>query len=233
MSIDTDRLGDAEYVEGIYWTRQLQNAAAYGLRVGVGKAQEWEAATMKYGEWLAVARPDMRWDYSHFKFMQKHLDEVTDGNLKRVLFQVSVRHGKTENNTIGYASYRIERDPRTRILLATYGADQARNLSRAVRDIVGRRGIEISKDRDSASHWVTMAGGGIRAVGAGTGVASLNADLIIIDDPIGSRADAESIRVRDRTWDWINDDILARCEPHTSVLFSMPRWHVDDPAGRI
>lgn len=231
MTVDVSRLGDAEYVAGIYRARQLQDAAAYGLGIRLDKNRD--ATVMGYGDWSAVARPDMRWDYPHFVFMQDRLDQVTDGDLRRVLFQVSVRHGKTECNTIGYASYRLERDPRTRILVATYGADQARTLSRAIRKIAGRRGVGIAKDRDAAGHWETEAGGGLKAVGVGTGVASVNADLVIIDDPIGSRADAESITVRDKVWDWISDDILARCEPHTAVLFSMPRWHVDDPAGRI
>ncbi len=64
-------------------------------------------------------------------------------------------------------------------------------------------------------------------------MASVNADLIIIDDPVGSREDAESQAHRDRLWDWITSDLLARCEPHTAVLFTMSRRHRDDPAGRL
>jgi predicted phage terminase large subunit-like protein len=64
-------------------------------------------------------------------------------------------------------------------------------------------------------------------------VASVNADGILIDDPIGSRDEAESQAKRDQVWDWLTNDILARCEPHTIVLLSMSRWHQDDPAGRL
>jgi predicted phage terminase large subunit-like protein len=64
-------------------------------------------------------------------------------------------------------------------------------------------------------------------------VASVNADLIVIDDPIGSREEAESAAHRARVWDWITNDILARCDPHTAVLFTMSRWHKEDPAGRL
>ena len=38
--------------------------------------------------------------------------------------------------------------------------------------------------------WETLQGGGVKAVGAGAGITGYGADLIIIDDPIKSRAAA-------------------------------------------
>lgn len=186
-----------------------------------------------FAGWIERARPEMRWDYPHFRYMQRYLDRVTSGELRRVLFQVAVRHGKTEHNTISYAAYRLELDPSTRILLGTYSQKQAHKLSRQIRRLARKRGVDMSSERDAVGEWETLDGGGLRAVGSGTGVASVNADLILIDDPIGSREEAESKAHRDRVWLWITNDILARCEPHTAVLFSMPRWHMDDPAGRM
>src|SRR5690606_27799432 len=109
-----------------------------------------------------------------------------------------------------------------------YNQRQAEKFSREIRKLARARGIALSKDRDTAGEWETAAGGGVRAVGAGAGVAGVNADLILIDDPIGSRDEAESAAHRDRVWDWITSDLLARAEPHTAVLFTMSRWHQDD-----
>lgn len=187
----------------------------------------------KFGDWLTLARPEFRWDYRHFVHMQAVLDRVTASTARRVYFQVPIRHGKTEHNTIGYIAYRLERDPTTRVLLGSYNQRQAEKFSRDLRRLVKARGVPLSKDKDGASEWETAAGGGVRAFGAGAGVASVNADLIVIDDPIGSRDDAESAAERDRVWDWLTNDILARCEPHTAVILTMSRWHQDDPAGRI
>lgn len=186
-----------------------------------------------FGDWMARARPEYRWDYPHFVAMQAALDQVTAGTCRRVLFQVAIRHGKTEHNSVGYAAYRLEQDPRTRIIVGSYNQMQAHKMSRDIRKLARAQGVEISKDRDTAGEWETVAGGGVRAFGSGAGVASVNADLIIIDDPIGSRDEAESQAHRDRVFDWITSDLLARCEPHTAVLFTMSRWHQDDPAGRI
>lgn len=187
----------------------------------------------QFGAWLTAGRAEFDWTAPHFRMMQGALDRVTAGELRRILFQVSIRHGKTEHNTVSYDAYRLERNPKTRILICSYNQQQADKLSRDVRRLARRRGVVMSDDRDAAREWDTAAGGGVRAVGAGAGVASVNADLISIDDPIGSRDEAESAVHRDRVWDWITNDILARCDPHTAVLFTMSRWHQDDPAGRL
>jgi predicted phage terminase large subunit-like protein len=191
------------------------------------------AAFPMFGPWLAAARPQFRWDYRHFRRLQAVLDRVTAGDLRRVYFQCPIRHGKTEHNTIGYAAYRLERDPAERLLVCSYNSRRAEKFSREVRRLVAARGVPLSQKKDGAGEWETTAGGGVQAVGAGSGVASVNADLILVDDPIGSREDAESTATRERVWDWLTNDVLARCEPHTAVLLTMSRWHSDDPAGRL
>lgn len=186
-----------------------------------------------FGDWLPKARPEFSWGYRHFQHMRGALDRVTARQVKRVYFSVPIRHGKSEHNTIAYAGYRLERDPHTRILICSYNQRQAEKFSREICRLVKRRGVPLSVEKDGASEWETAAGGGVKAFGSGSGVASVNADLIILDDPIGSRDDAESAAERDRVWDWITNDLLARCEPHTAVLFTGSRWHTDDPGGRI
>lgn len=185
-----------------------------------------------FNGWMERRRPDMRWDYRHLQHIHGRLDEVTRGEVLRLLLQVSGRHGKTESVT-SYAAYRLDMDAGTRILLVTYSQPQVHKLSRQIRSLARDSGVGLSSERDSAGEWETVSGGGVRAVGIGAGTASINADLILIDDPIGRRAEAESAAHRDTVWDAITTDILARCEPHTAVVFSMPRWHVDDPAGRL
>lgn len=186
-----------------------------------------------FGDWMADARGDLTWTARHFVAMQSVLDDVTAGRVRRAYFQIPIRHGKTEHNTISYAVYRLERDPRTRLIVGSYNQTQAQKFSREIRRLAKARGIALSSERDAAGEWETAAGGGVRAVGAGAGVAGVNADVILIDDPIGSRDEAESPAHRDRVFDWITNDLLARCEPHTAVVMTMSRWHQDDPAGRL
>ena len=186
-----------------------------------------------FGAWMATARADFTWNAPHFLAMQGVLDRITAGKVRRAYFQIPIRHGKTEHNTISYAAYRLQRDPRCRILVCSYNQRRAEKFSREIRRLARACGVVMSLERDAASEWETTAGGGCQAVGAGAGVASVNADLILIDDPIGSRDDAESQAKRDQVWDWLTNDILARCEPSTAVVMTMSRWHQDDPAGRL
>lgn len=76
-------------------------------------------------------------------------------------------------------------------------------------------------------------GGGLRAVGVGAGVTGYGASLIVIDDPVKSREQANSRRFRDKVWDWYNDDLRTRLEPDGTIILIQTRWHQDDLAGRL
>jgi predicted phage terminase large subunit-like protein len=76
-------------------------------------------------------------------------------------------------------------------------------------------------------------GGGVRAVGVGAGITGYGGKLVIIDDPIKSRSEAESETYRNKTWEWFNDDLYTRLEPDASMILIQTRWHEDDLAGRL
>ena len=65
------------------------------------------------------------------------------------------------------------------------------------------------------------------------GVTGFGAGLIVIDDPVKSRAEAESQTYRDNIWDWFNDDLYTRLEPDGAIILIQTRWHEDDLAGRL
>ena len=58
-------------------------------------------------------------------------------------------------------------------------------------------------------------------------------DLGFIDDPIKGRKEANSLTVRDATWNWLTDDFFTRFSDHAALLMTLTRWHLDDPAGRF
>ena len=86
---------------------------------------------------------------------------------------------------------------------------------------------------NTVSEWETAAGGGVKAVGVGAGVTGFGGQLIVIDDPVKSRAEAESETYRDKLWNWYNNDLYTRLEPGGSVILIQTRWHEDDLAGRL
>lgn len=58
-------------------------------------------------------------------------------------------------------------------------------------------------------------------------------DIGIIDDPVKGREEANSLTMRDKVWDWYNDDFGTRFADGAGMILIMTRWHIDDLAGRI
>ena len=182
--------------------------------------------------WLTATEPQWTWGWRHQLFIYEKLAAVTSGETKRLMIFLPPRHSKSETVTVRYTAWRLERDPQMNIILGSYNQKLANRFSRKIRRIAQPR-IEMSKDRKAADEWETKAGGGVRAVGAGAGVTGFGAGLIVIDDPVKNRAEAESATFRERAWDWFTDDIYTRLEPGGAIVLIQTRWHEDDLAGRL
>jgi hypothetical protein len=131
-------------------------------------------------------------------------------------------------------------DRQRNVLAASHTTELATRFGRRVRNIVLEHGpilgLELSEDSAAADRWaLTEACGGSEyyAAGVDTGIAGFRADLAIIDDPVRSRADAESATTRERHWEWYKSDFLPRLRPGAAIILIMTRWHEDDLAGRI
>jgi predicted phage terminase large subunit-like protein len=123
------------------------------------------------------------------------------------------------------------------VLAASHSTELAERFGRKVRNLIGEHGgalgTGISGDSGAAGRWETTAGREYYAAGAGVGIAGFRAKLGIIDDPFRGRADAESKTIRDRIWEWYNDDFDTRCIPGAHQILIMTRYHEDDLAGRL
>ena len=64
-------------------------------------------------------------------------------------------------------------------------------------------------------------------------ITGMGLDLGIIDDPIKGREESSSKKNRDKVWDWFTDDFFTRFSEYAGLIFTMTRWHLDDPAGRL
>jgi hypothetical protein len=142
------------------------------------------------------------------------------------------RHGKSALTTVRYPIYRMERNSGIRVMPGCYDQSLANLFSRQSRRIAQDRGFRGGEIR-AQDEWETIGGGSFRAVGVGGGITGRGADLIIIDDPIRSREEANSERWRDRIFDWYTNDISTRLEQGGAIILSQTRWHEDDLASRI
>jgi predicted phage terminase large subunit-like protein len=183
--------------------------------------------------WLREVSSHFNWDWAHIQYVRQHLDKVTSGEIKRLIIEMPPRHGKSELATIRYPVYRLKQRPETRIIVGAYSQTLAEKFSRKARRIAANGQLDLSKERNSAEDWETVQGGGFRAVGVGGGVTGQGGDLIVVDDPVKNREEAESLVYRDKVWDWFTNDLYTRLEPGGAIIVIMTRWHKDDLVGRI
>jgi phage terminase large subunit-like protein len=145
-------------------------------------------------------------------------------------FSVPPRHWKTVTLRYVVAAHLLRR-PTDEVIWCSHTAEFAGDQAQAIRRIVAQAGGRLDSDTQRRANWRMDAGGGLMAFGAG-GIAGRGGRLIVIDDPIGSRAQAESRTERERVFRWIDDDVIPRLTPDGSVILVHTRWHPDDPIGR-
>lgn len=186
-----------------------------------------------FQDWNERATPAWNWRWPHLDLLQRTLDQVTAGEVKRLIIQMPPRHGKSETATVRYPVYRLLDDPSCRVIIGAYNVTLAAKFGRKARTLAERDGVPLSDSRAAADDWETTDGGGVRSVGVGSGVTGHGGDLIIIDDPVKSREEAESVTYREKVWSWYTDDLYTRLEPGAALVVIMTRWHSDDLVGRI
>jgi hypothetical protein len=212
------------WVERFGWRKELERRAR---RAEAAKARRLKS----FEKWLPTVSQGMTWTAPLHVFLCEQLQRVTNGEVKRLMLFMPPRHGKSELVTVRYALWRLLREPRMNIIIASYNQKLANRFSRKIRKLV--TGVELSRSAYAVEEWETAAGGGVKAVGVGAGVTGFGGDLVIIDDPVKSRREANSPVMRDRVWDWYNDDIHTRLEPGGAVILIQTRWHDDDLSGRL
>lgn len=189
-------------------------------------------AMPSFDDWLELVTPAYQWRWNYLVHIRQHLDMITSGQINRLMLFVPPRHGKSSMVTVRYPVWRMERQPDLRVIVGAYNQTLVNRFSRQARRIAQSR-FELDPERYAVEEWQTQAGGTFRAVGVGGGVTGQGGDLIIIDDPVKSREEAESETYRQQVEDWYTDDLFTRREPGAAIILIMTRWHEDDLAGRI
>ncbi len=189
----------------------------------------------KFERWLGEVSPELNWNWAYQRYIYKKLRAVTSGECKRLMVFMPPRHGKSELITVRYTAWRLLRDQRLNVILGSYNQKLADKFSRRIKRIVRGAASPLPNNSllNTASEWETSGGGVVRSVGVGGGIAGFGAKLIVIDDPVKNRAEAESATYRERVWEWFNDDIYTRMEPNAAIILIQTRWHEDDLAGRL
>ena len=85
----------------------------------------------------------------------------------------------------------------------------------------------------SIENWNTLQGGGYMAAGVGTGISGRGCHILVVDDVVKDAEAADSVTIRENTWEWYISTAYTRLAPGGGVLGILTHWHEDDWAGRI
>lgn len=175
----------------------------------------------------------------HLKPVCAALEKVERGEIDRLMIFMPPRHGKSQSTTETFPSFFIGKDPTRRVIEISYGKKFAQKFGNSNRRKLiefGETlfGVRLDNTNNSKTDW-SIAGntGGMISVGLMGGITGEGADLLLLDDIIKNRQEADSEARREAVWDEWNSTVQTRLSPNARIVVIMTRWNEDDLAGRI
>lgn len=176
----------------------------------------------------------------HLKLFAKMLMRVESGQCKRLIINVPPRHGKSQLVSRFFPAWFLGKNPSKSIIFATYSQDLSNEFGRSVRDNLESNEHRAIFPRCYVQHGsramdrvATTDGGVYVAVGVGGSITGRGADLLLIDDPIKGRAEADSQAYQQALRHWYASVARTRLHPGGAIVVVQTRWHKDDLCGYL
>lgn len=184
----------------------------------------------------------------HHREIAHRLEQVSRGEVTRLMITVPPRHGKSAVASARFPCWYLARHPSESIIAASYGASLAGQFGRMTRNTMlsaehrrifdARKGAGIAADSQAVMLWHTEAGGTYLAAGVGGAITGAGANILLIDDPVKSREEADSPNMRERVMEWYRNDAYSRLMPNADglpgrIVLIQTRWHEEDLAGQL
>lgn len=178
--------------------------------------------------------------YPNYKFYRFHaavikeLQKIIDGKNNRLIIQVPPRTGKSLLSSQLFPAAYLLAHPDRNVGITSYSAELAQGFNRNAREMFRGAGGQLDPYAQAVTMWKTAQGGSCWAVGTGGTVTGRSGHLLILDDVVKDRAEAESALISQRTWDWYTSALYTRLEPQVgAIVMLMTRWSEDDLIGRV
>ena len=159
----------------------------------------------------------------------------------RLVISVPPRHLKSISATVALVAWLLGRDPKMKIMVATYSAELAREHSEACRTVMNSLeykrlfpGTRIDPKKNRQLDFKTTMGGGRRAVSVTGSTTGLGADLIILDDCMKADDIASEVE-RERVKNWYGSTMVTRLNSKAagSILSVQQRLGEDDLTQKL
>lgn len=170
-----------------------------------------------------IERPDHLAPYAAL------LEGAIGGNLRAVV-AAPPQHGKTVLTMHAFLWW-AKNFPGKRHAYVTYSIERAEYVARKMYELAERAGLE---PQGRLSDIALKGGTEIRFTSIGGSLTGFSVDgVLLVDDPVKDRADAESPTIRRRAIEWLIDVGRSRRHEGTSIIVMATRWHPEDPSGQL
>lgn len=171
------------------------------------------------------------------KTVEEFINKKTGHAYDILVISMPPQHGKSMTITETLPSWYLINNPDKRVIEISYSEDFAQLFGRRnrqkLREYGKNFGVFLAESPNSNTEFETTKGGSMISRGIMSGVTGRPCDLMIIDDPVKNRLEADSDIYRDRIWAEWQDSFKSRLAAGAKVILIQTRWHEDDLAGRI
>ena len=201
-----------------------------------------ELARRNYGDYLRYVHCPA-WTHTRMAAfladrVQSFLEEKTDRAYDLLIIQTPPQHGKSMAVTESLPAWYLGKYPERRVILGSYNEASAERFARRNKEKMkayGRTlfGVCIGKVDRTTEFELQDHGGRLISRGILSGVTGNPAELMILDDPIKNRLEADSPVIRRRLWEEWQNSFKSRLAAGAKVILIMTPWHEDDLAARL
>lgn len=198
--------------------------------------------------------PGYQMGWVHEEICQKldqFLEDVKNKKSPRLMIMAPPRSGKSEIISRRFPAYTFGKYPDMSIIGTSYAADLSSRNNRDVQrvmdseeyhnvfpntNLLGKNIRTVGNGaylRNSDIFEIVGHAGTYRSAGVGGGITGMGGNILIVDDPLKDRAEADSPTIRQKIYDWYTSTLYTRLAPGGGILIIMTRWHTDDLCGRL
>ena len=169
------------------------------------------------------------------EMLDQALLDAAEGRQPRLMWFMPPQEGKSQRVSRWFPLWLLKKNPDRRIAIVSYAHDLAQRWGRAIRTDIQAHpelGLRIRRDTSAAYDWMLQDhDGGVITAGIGGSLTGRPVDVMIIDDPVKGREEADSENYRKAAQDWWQGTGSTRLAEGAPVIVIMTRWHEDDLAG--
>ena len=209
-------------------------------------------------DFIKVTKPDYLFGWFNRELcavLEQFLQDVIDKKSPRLIIKAPPRHGKSEAVSIRFPAYALGRYPWLQIINSSYADTLATGFNRQVQGIMDSAEyneifpeVLINGEQAKALNMAEMVKylkrtadyfevwpehGYMNSAGIGTGITGKGCHILIVDDSVKDREEADSETIREKVFGWYTSTARTRVADGGGVIVMQTTWHVDDLGGRL